>query len=79
MSQISMRIDETLKRDAELVLQSIGLSTASAVTLFLKAVIRENRIPFELSADPFYSKENMDELRRRIQNRNFEKHDLIED
>ena len=28
----------------------------------------ERRIPFEVSADPFYSKENMDELERRVAN-----------
>ena len=28
----------------------------------------ERRIPFEVSVDPFYSKENMDELERRVAN-----------
>lgn len=32
----------------------------------MKAVVRENRIPFELSADPFYSKENITELEKRV-------------
>lgn len=29
-------------------------------------VTRENRIPFELAADPFYSKQNMTEQERRV-------------
>ena len=33
---------------------------------FFKTAVRENRVPFELSADPFYSKENMEELERRV-------------
>lgn len=66
MAYINMCVDENLKRDAELVLQSIGLSTEEAITMFLKAIVRENKIPFQLVADPFYSKENMDELRKRI-------------
>ena len=42
----------------------------------------ERRIPFEVSADPFYSKENMDELERRIANIRtgksvLKEHDLI--
>ena len=42
----------------------------------------EMRIPFEVSADPFYSKENMDELERRIANIRtgksvLKEHDLI--
>ena len=31
----------------------------TAVNVFLKAVAREHRIPFELAADPFYSDSNM--------------------
>lgn len=34
--------------------------------IFLKKVARERRIPFELSADPFYSESNMAHLRRGI-------------
>ena len=42
----------------------------------------ERRIPFEVSADPFYSKENMDELVRRVANIRtgksvLKEHDLI--
>ena len=42
----------------------------------------ERRIPFEVSADPFYSKENMDELERRVANIRtgrsvLKEHDLI--
>ena len=44
----------------------------------------ERRIPFEVSADPFYSKENMDELERRVANIRtgksvLKEHDLIGD
>ena len=42
----------------------------------------ERRIPFEVSVDPFYSKENMDELERRVANIRtgksvLKEHDLI--
>ena len=39
---------------------------STAINIFLKTVVRENRIPFELSADPFYSRQNIAELERRI-------------
>ena len=39
---------------------------STAINIFLRAVVRENRIPFELRADPFYSRENMAELERRV-------------
>lgn len=66
MTQISLRVDEEVKRNAEKTFNDIGLSMSTAINIFLKKVARENRIPFELSADPFYNRENMDELERRI-------------
>ena len=39
---------------------------STAINIFLRAVVRENRIPFELRAAPFYSRENMAELERRV-------------
>ena len=47
---LNLRIDGDLKKSAELVLDDIGLSMTAAVTLFLKAVVRTNGIPFTLSA-----------------------------
>lgn len=64
MAQISLRVDDEVKRNAEVTLNEIGLSMSTAITIFLKTVARENRIPFELSADPFYSAGNMAHLRR---------------
>lgn len=66
MAQINLRVDDKLKSSAERTLNDIGLSMSTAINIFLKTVVRENRIPFELSADPFYSKENMEELERRV-------------
>ena len=66
MAQINLRVADNLKSSAERTLNDIGLSMSTAINIFLKTVVRENRIPFELSADPFYSKENMEELERRV-------------
>lgn len=66
MAQISLRVDDEVKSTAEKNLKEIGLSMSAAINIFLRKVARENRIPFELSNDPFYSKENMEELERRI-------------
>ena len=84
MAQISLRVDDELKRGAEKTLNEIGLSMSTAINIFLKTVVRENRIPFELSADPFYSKENMKELERRVHavrsgESTLKEHELIEE
>ena len=83
MAQISLRIDDEVKRNAERTLDEIGLSMSTAINIFLKTVVRENRIPFELSADPFYSRENISELERRVADirsgkSTLKEHDLIE-
>jgi DNA-damage-inducible protein J len=50
--------------------------------MFATKVIQEQRIPFEITADPFYSKENMETLKRRIDDINngvnVHEHELIE-
>lgn len=65
-AQINFRIDEDIKKSAERALADIGLSMSAAITVFLKKVGRERRIPFELSADPFYSDSNMRYLEKVI-------------
>ena len=83
MAQISLRVDDDVKRRAEQVCADIGMSLSTAVNIYLKKLGRENRIPFEVSADSFYSKENMIELERRVADIRsgksiLKEHDLIE-
>ena len=54
---ITIRMDETLKKDFEVVLDDIGLSLSSAVTVFAKAVSKKHKIPFDLEADSYDEKE----------------------
>lgn len=83
MAQISLRIDDDVKRNAERTLEDIGLSMSTAINVFLKKVARENRIPFELNADPFYSESNMrhlDQIMSDVKDgkAHFAEHELIE-
>lgn len=60
----------------------MGLSMTAAFTIFAKTVIREKRIPFEVSADPFYSESNLKHLQRVVAELNAGKsveHEIIED
>ena len=83
MAQISLRVDDDIKRRAEEALDDIGLSMSAAINVLLKKVARERRIPFELSADPFYSESNLRYLEGISQDiregrAHFAEHDLIE-
>ena len=59
----------------------MGLSMTVAFTIFAKTVTREKRIPFEVSADPFYSESNLKHLQRVVAELNAGKsveHEIIE-
>lgn len=84
MAQISLRVDDEVKRGAEQTFDDIGLSMSAAINIFLKKVARERRIPFELSADPFYSESNMRYLEKKMEDYkagrlNGAEHELIEE
>lgn len=63
MAQISLRIEDDVKKLAEQACADIGMSLSTAINIYLKKLGREKRIPFEVSVDPFYSPENMARLR----------------
>ena len=44
-SAINIQVDSTLKKEATMVLTDLGLSMSSAITLFLKQVVKKNGIP----------------------------------
>ncbi|MBO5128200.1 MAG: type II toxin-antitoxin system RelB/DinJ family antitoxin [Clostridia bacterium] len=86
MSQVmvNFRMDEELKKSMEMVCAEMGLSMTAAFTIFAKKVSRERRIPFEVTADPFYSESNRKYLEKVIADiesgrARLTEHDLIED
>lgn len=81
-TSITIRMDENLKKQAEILFEDMGLNMTTAITMFAKAVVRQNKIPFEISADPFYSEENQRHLMKSISDLDNGKgkiHELIED
>ena len=51
MANVNVRIDPKLKKQAEEVFASLGISASSAIIMFYHQVVRTNSIPFELKAD----------------------------
>jgi DNA-damage-inducible protein J len=51
MTSMTIRVDEQLKRSFDILCDQFGLSNTAALSLFMKAVVRERRIPFEIKAD----------------------------
>jgi len=48
---VTIRMDEELKNQADELFADLGLSFTAAVTAFAKQAVREQRIPFMLSRD----------------------------
>ena len=72
MAQVNFRINNTIKVKAESVCSAMGLTMSTAINIFLTKLANEQRIPFDVAIDPFYSDENMTRLRKSIANLNAE-------
>lgn len=82
LSTLTARVDEADKISFDAFCSSVGLNTSVAINLFVKAVLRERRIPFEIKQeDPFYSAANQAYIMKSVQELKAGKgtaHELIE-
>ena len=53
MAQTSMtfRVDDSLKKNFDKLCEEFGLTSTAALTVFMKAVVRERKIPFEVKTE----------------------------
>ena len=80
---VNFRIDEDVKRKMESACKDMGLSLSTAFNIFAVKVGNEHRIPFEVSADPFYNESNiryLEGIKKDIDEgkAHFAEHELIE-
>lgn len=47
-TNLNIRIDENLKKNAENLFSDLGLNMSSAITIFLKSAVDYRGIPFEI-------------------------------
>ena len=50
-TNISIRMDTELKKQAESMFAEIGLNMTTAMNIFLRQVVRQGKIPFEIATD----------------------------
>ena len=48
-TNMTLRVDTELKKQAEELFSDLGLSMSAAITVFMKQAVREQRIPFTVS------------------------------
>ncbi|MCD8089518.1 MAG: type II toxin-antitoxin system RelB/DinJ family antitoxin [Clostridiales bacterium] len=51
-STFSIRMDENLKKQFDLLCADLGMNATTAFNIFARTVVREKKIPFEISACP---------------------------
>lgn len=51
MSQINIRMDDNLKKQADELFNELGLNMSTAITMFIKQAVMQRRIPFEIALD----------------------------
>jgi DNA-damage-inducible protein J len=83
-TMVNFRMDEELKKGMEQACKEMGMSITTAFTIFATKVMKEQRIPFEVSVDPFYSEANMNHLRKAIADvksgkKSLTEHELLEE
>lgn len=80
---LTARVDARDKLDFDAFCSNVGINTSTAINMFVKAVLRENRIPFEIAQnpDPFFTEANVAYVKKSVQELRAGKgaaHDLIE-
>ncbi|MDR3161329.1 MAG: type II toxin-antitoxin system RelB/DinJ family antitoxin [Spirochaetaceae bacterium] len=69
MAQVNIRIDNTLKEEADHLFEELGMNLSTAFTIFIRQALRQRGIPFMITADPdsFYNPVNMKWLEQSIE------------
>jgi len=50
-TNLNIRIDKKLKSQMEEVVSELGLNVSTAINMFARQVVRQGRIPFDISLD----------------------------
>lgn len=84
MTQISLRLDDAVKSEAEELFSRLGMSLSTAINVFLRRSIARRGLPFAVEEeDPFYHPSNQAFLRRGLDDWkrgvNFHQHELLPD
>lgn len=48
ITNINIRVDENLKKEADKLFSDLGLSMSTVITMFLKSAVSNGGIPFEI-------------------------------
>ncbi len=83
LATLTSRVDEHDKAAFDDFCSSVGLTSSAAINLYVKVVVRDRKLPFEIKQiDPFYSAVNQMHLQksiRQLEEGNGTAHELMEE
>ena len=56
MANVNIRVDDTIKKQAESIFAELGMSMSTATNIFYRQVVRTGGVPFELKLQPRHPK-----------------------
>ena len=59
---VTARVDTNVKKEANEVLEGLGLNMTTAINMFLSQVVKRRAIPFEIAEQPRYNDETMEAI-----------------
>ena len=69
---VTIRMDKDLKKKTDELLNELGMSFTTAVTIFAKQILREQRIPFEISKQSVSSNNEVKKISKKLIKKNKE-------
>ncbi|MBT9155771.1 MAG: hypothetical protein DDT37_00739 [Firmicutes bacterium] len=52
-TNLNIRMDKKLKEQAEQLFSELGMNMTTAFTIFARQAVRQGKIPFEISLNPY--------------------------
>ena len=70
MVNVNIRMEKDVKDKLNEFCKEVGMNMSTLFNVFAKKVVRENKVPFNLDIDPFYSEENVKWIKESIKQLN---------
>jgi len=78
-STFSIRIDADVKKDFDIFCADVGLNPSTAFNMFARVVVRDKKLPFEVSSLRLSEKDLLERAEDFKEGRNIVTHEIIED
>jgi DNA-damage-inducible protein J len=78
-STFSVRMDSEVKHQLDEFCAEVGMTTSTAINMFARTVVRDQRLPFEVSTHSLTEQELLKRVGDFAKNQNISTHELIEE